>query len=789
MENVEETNSELRSDLSDWSGAPLQTSDEVQQPLRLRSENVEADNLDYTQRLYDGLAESGVTYSGNGYLPVGPSNFLSQVFNPLCTISTALPLSQALVLYAGLVYDSITVTMSVSAPKGIAGALIVGWFPHAMWDPSCLHLNDYHFYLFNEESSDQRVFNSASDSQLLILENAKDISFDIPWTFAQTYLSREAIRATPFATSGTSLLPGSPIIFARTLSARSVSSVATPAQFRLYYSFNNLRFVLPCVKNLGDHRLRKQSGLEPVMAGLAVDTIASAGAEILAGLGIGEAISLGLPDYERDGNWDKPSSVMMSYVGDTTSTSQPPTSPIFSEFFKRPAETHPVIDYLKKPQFIAPMTTNGTPLTFLANPVFPRLGNKRDTTWIRFFSSLNTFWRGTIIFDFVILGHDSCEVGYDFRLAYPPSEINLAPSMSTSPVLYGICHGTHVISVPMPFAAVSDYLPVVDAMESTDAAILSACASAITAEFNVINTMLDVAPVFDVLVFMRCGDDFVFTQPYAPGLNKSVSSGVSSSVATRPDSRLRKQVLLPPTDTVFETRARTLNQFNIMPSCPNIEDYMRMWSRALPFSTVTSGEPVVALEPGLTRPCWWSSDIASINTGAQNSWYCTNDYVSLLSRLFVFYRGSIAAKIVCDGTHESALDTHRYRYVELMPYPFARQTTHTPFSYSPTAFPQVNLGNGAVVTPDDLMPVLEVTVPYRSNYAWSPVTNGYLHIGAIPGYQRFDMPHIRHNITLQHPGGDLVDALFRKTGSDFGLAVETLMSPPALWLARGYDWT
>jgi len=47
---------------------------------------------------------------------------------------------------------------------------------------------------------------------------------------------------------------------------------------------------------------------------------------------------------------------------------------------------------------------------------------------------------------------------------------------------------------------------------------------------------------------------------------------------------------------------------------------------------------------------------------------------------------------------------------------------------------------------------------------------------------------VLNNITLQDDDGDLNDAMFRKIGSDFGLAVEALLPPPTLWASRGFDW-
>ena len=92
-----------------------------------------------------------------------------------------------------------------------------------------------------------------------------------------------------------------------------------------------------------------------------------------------------------------------------------------------------------------------------------------------------------------------------------------------------------------------------------------------------------------------------------------------------------------------------------------------------------------------------------------------------------------------------------------------------------------------VITPSGLQPVIDVTVPYRSNYAWCPTTNYNPKMSILANADLLDVPHISHNIVLQVTSGDLRDALFRKVGPDFSLRVPTIMPPPGLWLNRGFS--
>jgi hypothetical protein len=842
LESVPETSSVVRSDLSDWAGAPEVTQVDAGMALRLKSDNVDVDELDYTLRLYDGLMETGETFSGNGYLPIGPANMVSKMFNPLACFKNATPLIQALDLYLGLIYDSIDCTFTLSNPKGLAGAAIIGSFPFFDW-MNASSLADLMSKMTSTFENKLALF-SGPDAHLFTFSEAKDVTLRIPWTFQQPFITRDFLR-TVFGATG-SILPGMPMIFFETISARSVSSVSNTTQLRMFYKFNGLRFVCPAIlatptRTVG---IQKQSGLEvagAAMIGLAIDTVASASAEIFASAGMAAGIDIGMPEASKDGTFEQPTAVQMAYVGDSTSVGPPPTTPIFSRIADHTMAKYSVLEYLKRPFFIGTTDTSQGSNIMYASPTFitDYYSSKAVPSWLRFFAMMNTYWRGTIIYDFVILGHPMVETGYDFKISYPNSSAVLVDTLSGASILRGVCNGVYRIEVPLPFASQSDYLPVMDSLFLTNnTEATSFVPSQVSCVFEVVNTMLDVSPVIDVAIFVRAGEDFRFFQPFAPGNNMTVSSGLKARNKNKiekqssdglsfkdifangsdfekqlqecyeraitgtmheveledvpplpeksePNGLIEKQVLLPEVDITFETRARALVDLQCFPTCDNVEDYMKMWSRSIPFDTYDP-EPVPSLEVGLTSACWWSANATAYTSGVQNSWYVTNDYLSYLSSLFIFYRGSIGVKIVIKNNAEKG-----YKYVTLVPAPSARQPTHTPFTSDPVALDvDANFGNGTVVSPSDLQPILDLTIPYRDLNAWR-ATN------VISNYTRTPLPSgcnpvygaaIKHNIVLQITDGDLEDALYRKAGADFELAVPTLMPPPTLWMSRGYDW-
>lgn len=789
MENIERSTSTFTSLLSDWTGPETSTDTTTDPPLRQDFLTVDFDEMDLTTRVFNAVTMCNV--SGLEYLPIGPSSPLSYLINPLLVFRNSIPFIQALQNYAGFVYDSISVTVSMSAPKGFAGGIFVGWFPQTEW----FKINNLVEYAncFQPSSEQQMLINSSRDSELLPLDTAADREYIIPWTFQTSYVSRRYIYSmmTP-TSSNAALLFGHPLFWVKKLAVVSVSEVTNPVPLRIFMRFNGLKFILP---SLVDEPTTRQSGLEvPVGA-----AIAAVGAEIVDTALIAAASSVGLGSPEQEGTYNSPSAVQMSYLGDTTSTGPPPTGPIFSDFNNREGQLHPVIDYLTQPQYAYEIRTHDSNVSYFdPDPVFA--AGDKGCNYLRYFASMNQYWRGTIIFDFVILGHPTVEVAYDLQIQYPHSFGGLFADMASVPRKMGVCTGTYTISVPMPFACLCDQRPIIDALVGRPDGDWT-FSSRLATKFSVINSMTDVTPEFSIAVFVRAGDDFLFFQPYAPGYNFVISSGLdkSASPTRAKDLKMKttRQVGIPATSTTFETRAVALGNECNMPSLANLEDYLSMWCRAIPFSTADGhDEPIPDLEVGLTSPSWNHVDFyASIAEAGvnQNSVYQSVDYIYMISRLFCFYHGSIAAKIVVDPRAESALDSHHFRYVEIVPQRAGRrQHTHTPYSFTTTQFPNVNLGNGAVVTPSGLQPVLDVTVPYRSNYNWNPTVNyirGWQNPNMVSDlYDQPDTAKIVHNIILQEPGGDLRDALFRKAGPDFSLAVPTLLPPPGLWLARGYDW-
>ena len=473
-------------------------------------------------------------------------------------------------------------------------------------------------------------------------------------------------------------------------------------------------------------------------------------------------------------------------VGGSTSMGKPPTSPVFRPSLN-PGGKHRLLDFLRRPQYVGTYDTSAiSSRMFYADPINPTTGQTGDNRFCSFFSfygAINSFWRGTVNFDFVIMGHPMVEVQYSVLLHYPPRVTGYSHDVSQQQVYKGICSGVGRISVPCPFFSEYDMIPLLDEPANNYVPCV------LEWKASVVSTMLDTDPTIPVSVFMSAGEDFTFYQPYPPGLGYvEPETPFQKQKRVKDKVRLQKQCGLPPVTDQVETRALTQEPISTLPSMVNVEDYTRIWSRALPyFEFDGQNEPTPSIRHA-GDPYWWPCLVGGTDPAhtldGNNSWWVTNDYVSYVSSMFLYYRGSIGIKVLCDE------DQTTYKYVT-MRLPYTRQQAHCPYTYSPSMVPpEANFGFGAVLTPNGKQPVLDLTVPSRSVFAYglcNPLANVAQTTHSQANYGSNGT--LDSNVVLHVPEGDLKDALFRKAGEDFALYVSTLLPPPTLWASRGNHWS
>jgi len=345
----------------------------------------------------------------------------------------------------------------------------------------------------------------------------------------------------------------------------------------------------------------------------------------------------------------------------------------------------------------------------------------------------------------------------------------------------GIAKGVTRLRVPLPWLTTVELIETAPRASMTDSLSMP---SAFTFTCKVISTMLDIAPVVPTALYLSAADDFMFYWPVPPGLYEVDPPALAKEKAHRTKIPLEYQVNLPLEPVLFESRAVS------QPPLPEfshplkyVEDFFRYWCRALPYRYVDSNDEPIPDAQYCFTPAYGNLDSAGWTPDVNNSWYICQDYLSLFSRTFLFYHGSIGTKVLVAPNSPDP-----YKYMANRFRQVGRFKAHNPFTSLPTVVPApANFGIGAAVTPSSLQPVIEFTCPFISRRFWQ-YTNAFQDSLYQIESGQDGFPKVATNVQLINGDGDLTDSLFRKAGADFSLAVETLPPSPFLWRSCGNDW-
>lgn len=783
-----------RSLVSDWVGDPADSITSLVESLP-NDDKMRSDHHQITDRMFDLLSD---VYGHPNGMDVPLSTTVS-IFRPLRLLISRLlmPLLQS---YIGFSYDSIDVTMSVSDPKAVAGGTHVGWYPARAFKwgadnnrgaPGVQESTAESYFNTNTMSRQHLLLGPTCEA--LYYGQSSDVKFSIPWQFNTTHLYRDDLFWPDDGEGTTTLLTGEPLLFLSPLPSYNVSTVAFPPILRIFVKFNNLRFLGP------NYVEGFVSQMEAAAASVVAGVVAEAGAEVLSSF---------IPAWEpsadvewKDGTFESPSAVQLSYAGDTTSMGPPSVTPTFSTFFEA-GRKHPISDFLSRPQFVTTIASSNTAVTMVYadpfNPLREAASSSPCTTWFNYFGQHTSYFRGTIVYDLVIMGHPLVEVAYKISLLYPCSKYAFvsSPSFSESGTMEGIAKGVTRIRIPMPWGCRGDYamcLP--DTSYSPDAWVMNV-PSAFSFSCRIVSTMLDVTPTIPTALYISAGEDFMFYWPQPPGLYNSETNDLKKKVGklskkTRARVPVVSQIGIPVPPSLFETRACAQpppSEFSH--PIKYVEDFFRYWCRALPYAeTDNNDEPVPEIKYAAWPAYGFMADSAGWTPDVNNSWYICQDYLSFFSYSFLYFHGSIGMKTVCVPT-ETVVEP--YKYMALSYNHNGSFTAHNPFTSSSLISPQdANFGVGASITPGDKQPILEFTMPYISRLSWMHMNPMFDFSSTSIVTQDFDAtPNLTSNVKLfDTDSGDLTDALFRKAGPDFAIAVETLPPSPFLWRVRGGDWS
>lgn len=808
MDLIENTNPKFStsSDLSEWVGPQTLTAPPAVIP-RSVGETVEPDHLDWTERL---LSLDQLVLGNDAGISIGPlsNSAWSARLNELFRLQL---LQYSLSKYRAFSYDSVDVRFTMNDPKNLMGGVIFGWSPYVDYydeDPP---------FIDDVLSGDDILWTGLVNgpySQLALFGMSNDVSFKIPWTYKFSCYLSEWITLEHSGTGQDARPPwGAPLIWMKMLDSSYVTTIQNPAKVRIFCKFNGLKFYGPN-ESVGDVLFaHPQSGLETVVAAEIASVAASA---------LGSAVGMGDAMYPTDNSvsatYEAPQAVQMAFFGDTTSVTFPPTSPIFSAYSAPSDVPIPsVLEILKRPQLIA--ISSDQVINLVNNPVAFRENTvDKFTTYFKWFAALNRFWRGTINFHVVVAGHAMVQQQLVVTVTYPGFILREANVPSTNVVHSTSFSGSKNVLVPCPFLDPRDYMPIYDKYPSDLPPQQHLSTTKIKLHLRIMSTMLDVTPTPIFYVFASAGDDFAFYQPSPPGLyriadlvskdekKKTPSTPLPKTLVTSTSTkkkviRATLQIGLPMSEQVETVRSRHKSTADpgIMVNMETLYDYMKLWSRCVPFYDYDNGgdqEPIPDADVGFKSVTWYPPVDRSRDLDSNNSWYFTLDYVAYLAQMFLYYRGGIGFKIGL-ATKNAIRPQDGYAYISLSdPVASYRQQSYCPFGFESEQLPpQCNFGAGTVVTPINMQPVMDLTIPYRGTNVWSYCINNANYRGIVYNTTSglaFDTPNaaVDHNIVLQDPMDDkLADAMFRKIDTDFALALEIPLPPPTMWLAKGFDWS
>lgn len=770
---------ETATPLSEVTGPGLLTRDVVDTPPRDDEQGL-GDTFDWTKRLVDW---SALTHPGPDGISFGPAAPASYIYSHLIQDMLKWQMHKLVsVRYYGFSYKAIKIRVTLSNPKNLVGGAAVGWFPYVdYYDESPVGTVD----VWMADVKSQYALINSTDSQLLLYGSAQDIQLTIPWTFKFPMFTMDWQRKLSETSQETRPPHGSPILYVTQLAGgpTAVSDLATNAYLRIYAEFEDLKYYGP------QNAFVSQSGAGATMAAAAVGAAAETGLSYFASK-IAEASGAEEYSTPKTGNFDNPQAVQMSYFGDTTSIEYPQTRPIFKNGLPPPSvATLPSIhEFLAKPFLIGTSKTSADYQPIQVNPT-KTLGLPSSCNYMSYFAMLSRYWRGGINFHFVVAGHPLVETeltifaDYDDRKGYANSTFDDAATHRT------IRSGAYSLDTHFPYLNTRDYMDVVDPCAPNEETTYSV--GTLYFRLRVVGTMLDIEPDIPVFIFASAAEDFKFYQPYPPGFYNTRELEEVNDLSV---SQFVSQVGLPFRDEkeVADLRGVSIPDPKIIVPVESLTDLMKIWSRALPFSDYDNSgdeEPILDAKVGFQSPAWFPPvDRARDYTG-DNSWYVTADYVSMISILFLYWRGTMGFKVIASVLTE----TDGYMYVSLAGVngDSGRSQVHTPFTQAENDLPDhANFATGTVATATRLQPVLEASIPYRGTNVWSNVIWNSYGRGVTTGTDPQPLG-VRTNVQLFASQAQklLGDSMYRKIDDDFALCVPSTLPPPAFWLARGFSVT
>lgn len=807
------------SSLSEWVGPSTITAGHPVSQVRQPGGYAPFDTFDWMTREINLTALSPTALE---FVPVGPASTAVHSFAPIDSLKEWIPFKNVMTNFYGFSYDSIQVRVTINNPKGIVGGLFAGWFPyHDYYDEDIAGT----IGCWIDGNANNRAFLNSTDCQFFSFGDAQDVTMTIPWTFKYPMYKTKWLQTRNVGTQNGRPPTGVPVIYVQNYSSTYVNSITKPAQLQIFIKYEGLKLYGPTILQnfvaAQDPKRPRKPPLPPydptqpesfdpqsdpfdpnmdfdpqsdggVLEAAAVGALMEAGiskmSDMVTPFSDAPATSISLPTPEP-GNFDNPSAVQMSYFGDITTRGNPQVRPVFIPRLPPPSTPNDlsVKKYLSRPAFVTAGSTSGG----VALDVHPTA----SYDYMNYFAMVNRYWRGVINYHVYVTSMPMVQCKFTATINYlDGASSNNLNRFNSYDTLQETFYGSKTFTIPAPFLTNADYLPIADPTMPTHITNRSV-SCLVEFKLEVVSTMLDVDPTIPFFVFRTAGDDFSLFQPYPPGLYYSpdvIPPPLDPQINPfDPGMTFDAQIGLPTFDhTVMTSRHQPTVDPGTLTPFTDFMDLMQIWSRSVPFkdynNTLSNEEPIPDVTAGFDGPCWWPPVDRARHYEANNSWYFTVDYVHYLSILFLYWRGSIAAKVTYNPLIRGESNKASVLYVSLASDLTLRSPSHCAFGHDYESLPPIaNFGTGTFATSTELQPVLECSIPMRATTTWSNCIPQTIKRGVAREDDEYPSGVYTNILLYNESSNKLADQFARKVDSDFALAVEAPLPPVQFWMQRG----
>lgn len=777
------------------------------------------------------ISPESVPYSNRLFLILKTTlNAASSVqrFFPTNAIFGSVVLKPTFQNYAYYSWKKLVLRYTFSAPKSIAGGAIAGWMPYSNALKGTTDGQNASITTFVNGPWFKQLACMRPDTELVSLGSSTDIEIHIPWSYAFSKLP----CVYPFEFLDTTAMEvGEPFAFLLPFAYKNLSNFPQDTQVQVYGRVEGLQFYGPIFRDISmDDMVPQMDIVGGKLRDVATSAIEKSFTKMVnTGINVVEQKVCDMTGVCVDANGDgngptnpeislpnadpqpetvggapvSTESVKLDYYGDTTGIYIPHglrLNPTLGNprLHMQGNMTLPIMQFLSRPQLFGISEFSTSPVTLRgfggSIPGIELQG--MDVSWFAYFANLARYWRGSLRFHYVVMGHPlvQCEIAS----YYSANAETPLPQFESNPGKIVSFSGTKTFVFDMPFAHIMDFVPTTTS-RSTLTEQTKGTFGMVEVRLRTTSSAFDIAPIIPVAVFISAGPDFQYFDPRPPGYYGAI---VVPQPASRSYDAPRNRGSHPPKKVdIFEgmtPQIRLPAELEMLIELPEA-NYAVPLDEFVPISDLLGmarmfSRKMHSVEESAIYPADWT--YISTLSYASSSWpnndaFSHMDYVSYISELFLYWKGSMSFKVIANK--EVGPYPDRLGLSVCLGEPFNTIESYSPIASTTQLGPSeaTNFGGGYAGTNIELQPILEFTVPLRSS---CPL--GFTHYVDAETEVPFSIrtaftppPFIKTNIEywVSTPVLSEGDHIYRMAGRDFALFTEFTIPPPYVWQTRGID--